>query len=71
MGTLTIEQLHPDFGARITGVDLGAPLGSETLEEIRHAIDRYANQASDELRCDCAADHVSEQRLLHSASRNQ
>ncbi len=42
MSRLAIERLHPDFGARITGVDLGVPLGPEALEEIRQAIDRYS-----------------------------
>jgi alpha-ketoglutarate-dependent 2,4-dichlorophenoxyacetate dioxygenase len=42
MATLDIEPLHPDFGARITGVDLSAPLSGETIEEIRAAVDEYS-----------------------------
>ena len=42
MATLTIEPLHPEFGARITGVDLRGPLPDETVEEIRAAIDEYS-----------------------------
>ena len=39
---LTIEKLHPDFGARITGLDLNTDLNSELLEEIKTAIDDYS-----------------------------
>jgi alpha-ketoglutarate-dependent 2,4-dichlorophenoxyacetate dioxygenase len=39
---LTIEPLHPDLGARITGCDLGAPLSEDTVDEIRAAIDDYS-----------------------------
>ena len=42
MPTLTIEKLHPEFGARITGLDLREPLDDETVEEIRVAIDEYS-----------------------------
>ena len=42
MAALTIEPLHADFGARITGVDLCAPLSDESVEEIRVAIDEYS-----------------------------
>lgn len=42
MPSLTIEKLHPDFGARLTGVDMRAPLDKEKLEEIRAAIDTYS-----------------------------
>lgn len=42
MATLTIEPLHPEFGARITGVDLRGPLPAETVNEIRAAIDGYS-----------------------------
>ncbi len=37
-----IEALHPDFGARITGVDLGEPLGVRALSAVRRAIDGYS-----------------------------
>ena len=42
MATLAIEKLHPEFGARITGIDLREPLDEETAEEIRVAIDEYS-----------------------------
>jgi alpha-ketoglutarate-dependent 2,4-dichlorophenoxyacetate dioxygenase len=42
MTSLTIEKLHPDFGARITGVDLRAVPPEEVLAEIRAAIDDYS-----------------------------
>ena len=42
MATLRIEPLHPEFGARITGVDLREPLPAETVGEIRAAIDDYS-----------------------------
>ncbi len=38
----TIEPLHPEFGARITGVDLHPPLLAGVLDEIREAIDTYS-----------------------------
>lgn len=42
MSALHIEKLHPDFGARVTGVDLSAPLDTETLQAINAAIDEYS-----------------------------
>ena len=42
MPDLTIEPLHPDFGVRVTGVDLAAALPGPTLEAIREAIDVYS-----------------------------
>ena len=39
---LKIEKLHEDFGARITGVDLGAPLAADVLSAIRSAIDEFS-----------------------------
>lgn len=42
MATLTIEPLHPEFGARITGVDLRGALPAETVDAIRAAIDGYS-----------------------------
>ena len=42
MATLTIEKLHPEFGARVTGVDLRAPQPDAVTEEIRAAIDDYS-----------------------------
>jgi len=42
MTRLTSEPLHPDFGVRITGIDLSERQSDETLEEIREAVDRYS-----------------------------
>ncbi len=42
MATLTIEPLHPDFGARISGADFGAGLPEDTVAEICAAIDEYS-----------------------------
>ena len=42
MSALTIDRLHPDFGARVTGVDLAGPLDAAHCEEIRAAIDDYS-----------------------------
>ncbi len=42
MTTLTIEPLHSEFGARITGIDLRKPLPAAAVEEIRTAIDDYS-----------------------------
>ncbi len=42
MSGLKIEALHPEFGARITGVDLRGDLDGDTLAAIRHAIDAHS-----------------------------
>lgn len=42
MSDLQIERLHPDFSARITGVDLAAPLDDKMLQAINAAIDEYS-----------------------------
>jgi alpha-ketoglutarate-dependent 2,4-dichlorophenoxyacetate dioxygenase len=42
MAMLTIEPLHSEFGARITGIDLREPLSAAAVEEIRAAIDEYS-----------------------------
>jgi len=42
MGTLSSQSLHPEFGARITGVDLRTDLDEATVSAIREAVDRYA-----------------------------
>ena len=39
---MKIEPLHPEFGARIDGVDLSAPLDDATFAEIDDAINRYS-----------------------------
>ena len=39
---LTIEKLHPDFGARITGLDLNDELSGEVVAELKTAIDDYS-----------------------------
>jgi len=42
MAMLTFERLHPEFGARVSGIDLREPLSEAALEEIRAAIDDYS-----------------------------
>ena len=42
MNQLSIEPLHPDFGARVSGVNLTGPLSSDDIENIREAIDTYS-----------------------------
>jgi alpha-ketoglutarate-dependent 2,4-dichlorophenoxyacetate dioxygenase len=42
MAHLTIQKLHDDFGARVTGIDLRSPLPEGALDEIRNAIDEYS-----------------------------
>lgn len=42
MPSFQTEPLHDDFGAKITGIDLAAPLDETTLEDIRAAIDTYS-----------------------------
>lgn len=38
----SFEALHPDFGARVTGLDLTAALAGEMVEMIREAIDTHS-----------------------------
>jgi alpha-ketoglutarate-dependent 2,4-dichlorophenoxyacetate dioxygenase len=40
--TLMIEPLHPEFGARITGIDLTGPLDDDAVAQIHKAIDDYS-----------------------------
>ena len=42
MTALSYDPLHEDFGVRITGIDLTAPLSDEAVEEIKTAIDNYS-----------------------------
>jgi alpha-ketoglutarate-dependent 2,4-dichlorophenoxyacetate dioxygenase len=42
MGALSIDPLHDDFGATITGIDLGAMLSDEQVGQVRSAIDDYS-----------------------------
>lgn len=42
MSELGIEPLHPDFGARVTGLDLTAELSDKMMVEIREMIDTYS-----------------------------
>ena len=39
---MNIEPLHPEFGARISGVDLCQPLDQSDFEQIESAINRYS-----------------------------
>lgn len=42
MTSIAIEPLHREFGARVTNVDLAAPLTDELVEAIQVAIDDYS-----------------------------
>lgn len=42
MSQLSYEPLHPEFGVRIRGVDVGAPLAPDLVAEINAAVDRYS-----------------------------
>ncbi|MDG2263095.1 MAG: TauD/TfdA family dioxygenase [Actinomycetota bacterium] len=42
MSTLRCTPLHDDFGARVTGIELGEPISSVQIEGIRAAIDEYS-----------------------------
>ncbi|MGE0766418.1 MAG: TauD/TfdA dioxygenase family protein [Hyphomicrobiaceae bacterium] len=42
MSTFDIQPVHPDLGARITGLDLRTALDEATVAAIREAVDRYA-----------------------------
>jgi alpha-ketoglutarate-dependent 2,4-dichlorophenoxyacetate dioxygenase len=42
MASLNIEPLHPELGARITGINLRKDLEGERLEAIRAAVDAYS-----------------------------
>jgi alpha-ketoglutarate-dependent 2,4-dichlorophenoxyacetate dioxygenase len=39
---LSVKQLHPLFVGEVSGVDVGKPIGAETLAALNVAIDRYA-----------------------------
>ncbi|WP_419920296.1 TauD/TfdA dioxygenase family protein [Candidatus Poriferisodalis sp.] len=39
---LTIEPIHPDFGAKVTGIDLTAELDDEATAALREAIDTHS-----------------------------
>ncbi len=42
MAALSLEPLHDEFGARVGGIDLGAPLSDEAVAELHAAIDDYS-----------------------------
>jgi alpha-ketoglutarate-dependent 2,4-dichlorophenoxyacetate dioxygenase len=42
MSPLRYELLHPEFGARVHGIDLGTPLAPDLVQEINAAIDRHS-----------------------------
>lgn len=42
MTTLNIEPLHPEFGARVRGVNLRTDLSGATLDAVRAAVDTYS-----------------------------
>ena len=60
---LTIEPLHPDFGARITGVDLAKPMSPEMLAAVRRAIDDHSFLCFPDQRLDDAS-HLAFTRQL-------
>jgi alpha-ketoglutarate-dependent 2,4-dichlorophenoxyacetate dioxygenase len=39
---MNIEPLHPEFGARVSGVDLSCPLNDSSFEQIDAAINQYS-----------------------------
>lgn len=39
---MDVEQLHADFGARVTGVDLTGPLNAELVDKLHQLIDEYS-----------------------------
>ena len=42
MVQLRYEELHPEFGVRIHGVDVSGPLAADLVAEINAAVDRYS-----------------------------
>jgi alpha-ketoglutarate-dependent 2,4-dichlorophenoxyacetate dioxygenase len=38
---ITVTELHPTFGAEISGVDFSRPVEDDTFQEIKAAIDKY------------------------------
>ena len=42
MRTLNIKPIHPEFGAKITGVDFAQMPTPEVINEIKLAIDEYS-----------------------------
>ena len=42
MAQLRYEELHPEFGVRIHGVDVSGPLAADLVAEINAAVDRYS-----------------------------
>jgi len=42
MAQLRYEELHPEFGVRIHGVDVSRPLAADLVAEINAAVDRYS-----------------------------
>ena len=42
MTDISFEPLHPEFGARVTGIDLTVHLGDPVVRAIRDAVDKYS-----------------------------
>ena len=42
MSQLRHEELHPQLGASVRGINLGKPLTPDLIQEIKAAIDRYS-----------------------------
>lgn len=39
---MQIDPIHPELGARVTGIDVSKPLDGETLAELERVVDEYA-----------------------------
>ena len=39
---LTFEPIHPDFGAKVAGLDLSRPLDATAVAELHEAVDTYS-----------------------------
>jgi alpha-ketoglutarate-dependent 2,4-dichlorophenoxyacetate dioxygenase len=72
---LTTRQLHPLFVGEITGIDVGRPLGADTVEALNSAINRYAvlvlrDQDLDDERQMAFARYFGELELPRSGAAN-
>ena len=39
---MNINVIHPDFGARVNGIDLSLPLNTDRVNQIHNLIDKYS-----------------------------
>jgi alpha-ketoglutarate-dependent taurine dioxygenase len=42
MSLPNVEPLHPDFGGRVTDIDLREPISTDSVADIQRAIDEYS-----------------------------